>query len=228
MRFCFGCLAFLLCAGVPFEVPGQTNQPSLALQETAPGVFQIGKVRLNKPERTVSIPVVVNMSTGVVEYLLVHKNGKTHESVFRTDAEPYHIHVATLLLGVQGRGTNSFPADKKQPPPGDPALMTISWTNNSQRVSLRAEQLIIERTTTKAMPEVNWIYNGSLVDADGFAAQQTGSIVSLIDDPDALLNNPLPQRDDDENWLVAGEILKNIHGPAELVLSFSNAENRRR
>jgi hypothetical protein len=228
MRSSSACLALLLVARVSFQVPAETNQASLPLQEVAPGIFQIGKVRLNKPERTVSIPVVVNMRTGVVEYLLVHKNGKTHESVLRTEAEPYHIHVATLLLGAQGRGTNSFPADKKQPPPGDPTLLTISWTNNSQRVSLRAEQLIIERTTMKSMPAVNWIYNGSLVDGDGFAAQQTGSIVSLIDDADALLNNPLPQRDDDENWLVAGETLKKIRGPAELVLSFPNAENRRR
>src|ERR1041384_6945733 len=99
----------------------------LPVKEIGPGLFEIGRVRLNKNDRTVTIPVEVNMREGVVEYFLVTTTGKTHESVFRTDAEPYHIQLAMLLLNAKGRGTNDFPQDKTKPPPGDPIEVQVEW-----------------------------------------------------------------------------------------------------
>ena len=44
-----------------------------------------------------------------------------------------------------------------------------------------------------------WFYNGSrILEGGEFVAQQGGSIVSLIFDPDALVNNPHPDRDNDD------------------------------
>src|SRR5437773_10746835 len=95
------------------------GEPKLPLKEVGPGLFEIGRVRFSKTEGTVSIPAQVNMPEGAVEYFLVTTTGKTHESVFRTDAEPYHIQLAMLLLNANGRGTNDCPQDKTKPPPGD-------------------------------------------------------------------------------------------------------------
>ena len=69
------------------------------------------------------------------------------------------------------------------------------------------------------MQSVKWIYNGSQMNAEGFAAQQTGSIISLIDDPDALINNPLPRRDDDDNWQVGTNRVAEIAGRAEVIIA---------
>src|SRR3569623_2003527 len=77
-----------------------TNAPPLV--EVAPGVFQIGLVRLDKNQKSVQFPAVLNMDHGLIEYLLVTTRGKTHESLLKTDAEPYNIHVAMLLLGAKG------------------------------------------------------------------------------------------------------------------------------
>jgi len=43
-----------------------------------------------------------------------------------------------------------------------------------------------------------WLYNGSEFDRWGFAAQREGSLVALIRDPAALVNNPGPDRDNDQ------------------------------
>ena len=111
----FWCLSGKLCLG-----GDQPQLPrNLPLKQVGPGIFDLGKVRLNKNDRTVTIPAAINMREGTVEYLLVTTAGKTHESVLRTDAEPYHIHLAMLLLAAKGKGTNEFPADKAKLPPGD-------------------------------------------------------------------------------------------------------------
>ena len=48
----------------------------------------------------------------------------------------------------------------------------------------------------------NWVYNGSRSSQGVFLAQQDGSIVSLIADPGALVNNPREDRENDELWIV--------------------------
>src|SRR2546421_11149342 len=108
------------CVGCLLVFGAFTEEPKLPLKEVGPGLFEIGRVRVSKVEGTVTIPVEVNMREGAIEYLLVTTTGKTHESVFRTDAEPYHIQLAMLLLNAKGRGTNDFPGDKTKLPPGDP------------------------------------------------------------------------------------------------------------
>jgi len=189
------------------------------VKQIGPGVFEIGKVRLNKNDRTVTIPAVLNMREGTVEYFLVTTSGKTHESIFRTEAEPYHVQLAMLLLDARGKGTNDFPEDTTQPPPVDPVQIEVVWKAFEKSSRIRAEDFVLDRSTGKSMQRVEWIYNGSQINADGFAAQQTGSIVSLINDPEAIINNPLPGRHDDENWRVAGDVIGQIKAPADVVIT---------
>src|SRR5258706_13054735 len=115
------------------------------VKELGHGRFEIGKVHLNQKERTVTIPGSVNMSEGTVEYFLVHKSGKTHESVLRTEAEPYHIQVAMLLIGAKGKGTNDFPADTNRKPPGDPIKVEVTWKSGEKSMRMRAEDLVWDK-----------------------------------------------------------------------------------
>ena len=208
--------------------PCQCAEPEAGspIKQVAPGIFEIGKVLLNKSDRSVTIPASINMAEGTVEYLLVSAIGKTHESVLRTEAEPQHIHLAMLLLGAKGRGTNDFPADKSNPPPGDRVKIEVRW--NSAKMRLRAEELVFDRATKAPMPKVGWIYNGSQMSSEGFAAQQIGSIISLIDDPDALINNPSPRRDDDDNWRVNGKALQSPTGRIDVILILPKTAARSR
>lgn len=183
------------------------------------GLYQIGKVRLNQKKRTITIPASVNMSQGTVEYFLVHKTGKTHESVLRTEAEPYHVHLAMLLIGAHGKGTNEFPADANHPPPGDPIKVEVIGKAGEKVVQERAEGLVWDNAAKRAMKELEWVYTGSMIDADGFAAQRNGSIISLIDDPEALINNPLPLRKDDDNWKASEGHVPAVGSPVEVIIT---------
>ena len=97
----------------------------------APGVLELGLVRLDQNRRSATIPAFVNLKEGVIEYFLVTSWGKTHESVLRTDAEPHHIHVAMLLLGARGAGTNGLPADLALALPGDEVTVEVIWKKGS-------------------------------------------------------------------------------------------------
>jgi hypothetical protein len=185
------------------------------------GLFQIGQVTLNKSNRTVTFPASVNLREETVEFAVVHKTGKTHESIFRTDARPQHIHVALLLLGVKPVMTNMFGTDGKGPPPGDKVFIDVNWTNNGAPVRYAIEDLVVNRETQKTLGRGAWIYNGSNFSEGTFTAQRDGSIVSIHIDPDALINNPRPGRENDDLHIPNAAKLPAIGASVEITIKLS-------
>jgi len=217
----------LVCAGTPAAEPTAappawpTNAP---LEPVGPGIFKLGKVRLDKPQRTISFPATVNQTAGAIEYLIVTSYGKTHESLLRTDTEPYHIHLAVLLLGAIGAGTNSFPAESAQPLPGDKIAIELSWDANGAERRHRAEEFVLNLQTRSKMSRGAWVYNGSAVAQNKFLAQEIGSIASVMEDPDALINNPRPGRENDKIWQVSPDGLPPLN--SELRVTIKLLEER--
>jgi hypothetical protein len=177
----------------------ETNAPPV--KDLGNGLFEIGNVLMNREKRTVTFPALVNMRTGLVEYVIVTSTGKTHESVLKTEAQPIHIHTAMLLLGVKAATTNDTPHffDKSKSVPGDRVNITASW---EEKTSFPVEQFVFNQVAKESMTLTNWIYNGSQTIDGKFLAQQDGSIVSLIADPSALVNNPRADRENDELWVA--------------------------
>lgn len=192
-----------------------TNPP---LRQVGPGIFELGKVRLDKNRRTVSFPAVLNMDAGLIEYLVVTESGKTHESLVRTDVAPYQIHLAMLLLGARGTGTNAFPENHAAPLPGDAVRIDLVWKLDGKEQRLAAEATLRNRETHAAVSSGAWTYTGSRVIEGTFLAQEVGSIVSLIEDPDALINNPRPGRENDELWEIRPRGLPPLDAPIEVIL----------
>ena len=190
--------AFAFCCWVllPIGCLAQTNDSKL--RQISPGIFEIGKVRLDKAARSVAFPAVVNMTEAIVEYVVVTGDGKVHESLLRTETVPKDIHVAMLLLDVKGAGTNMVPADPLKRIPGDPVSIEVSWKEKGKTKRVPAERLIFNTQTKTNLSSGPWIYNGSHVENGVFLADPEGSIVSLITDPFALVNNPRPGRDNDD------------------------------
>jgi hypothetical protein len=217
-----------VCAAEPESSPvARTNisasfSPDKApLQEISPGIYKLGKVRLDKNQKTITFPAVLNMNEALVEYLVVSTNGKTHESLLRTDAEPWHIHVAMLLLGAKGSQDKSFPENKTQPLPGDTVRIEIRWMDKENPKRFRGEDWIIDVAAKQAVSPGYWTYTGSRIEDGNFRAQQDGSIIALIEDADALINNPRTGRDNDDNWRVKSEGLPPLETPAEVTIYWS-------
>jgi hypothetical protein len=153
-----------------------------------------------------------------MEYFLVTGWGKTHESILQTKTEPYRIHLAMLLLNAASPRVRWPPSAKpplnQSPPngsgfishpsktrlPGDTVRIEIRWTVNGKETRLKAEEMLINEQTCGAPRHGEWVYNGSRVWAGVFLAEREGSIISLITDPEALINNEAPGHDNDAIW----------------------------
>lgn len=174
--------------------------PKPSIKEIRPGVFQVGGVLLEKEKSQISFPVIVNMHEGLLEYILVSGKGKTHESLLVTRTEPFHIHVAMLLLGAKGAQGKEVPEDPKKNIPGDHIRYELNWKVSSKDTVFPVEQFVLNRQTNKAMRPGHFIYNGSLLFQGAFIAHVEGNLFSLITSPAALANNPRKGRENDENW----------------------------
>jgi hypothetical protein len=80
--------------------------------------YRIGRLVVDTEPRSVRVPARVNMRRGVIEYLAVAAEGKLHESVLQVEAEPVHLHVALLLLGLEPERSGQWGAPPRVPPGG--------------------------------------------------------------------------------------------------------------
>jgi hypothetical protein len=217
--------------------PEASAMTNMLIRPLGSGVFEVGRVRLSKRDRTVSFPAVVNLRQGLVEYFIVTQYGRTHESVLRTLAEPYHLHIAMLLLDAIGdtnapgsARANGDPAAPREVPggptihpwlkpiEGDEVTLEVSWSDEGKAVRRRAEELVLNQSDERMMTPGAWIYNGSFVHQGSFRAQMDGSVASVIADPAALINNPRPGRENDEIWLANSNNLPPVNTPVEVTI----------
>ena len=197
-------------SATPTNSPAAAASDEAALKEISPGIFQLGAVRIDRRQRSLSFPAKVELTEGPMEYFLVSTWGKTYESIFSTETEPQHIHIAMLLLGARGAGTNldatlentgsivSHPSPIRLP--GDPVAIEMKWIRRGKEIRKSAEELVFNSRAKKAPAHGNWVYNGSFMVEATFIAEREGSIVSLVTDPQALINNVGAGHDDDSIW----------------------------
>jgi hypothetical protein len=207
-----------------------STPPGAVSGEPAPTVrkaeLALGMVTLDKQRRAVSFPVVVNQREGVVEYAVVTAKGKTHESVFRTEAEPRHIHLAMLLLGAHAANTNVLPAEPAAPLPGERILAAVLWTGADGETRRPLEEFIVTTNHFQPLPAGPWVYNGSHIVEGTFVAQSEGAIISLHTDPNALINNPRPGRENDDLHYVNAKALPPDSLPLRIRLQILGADAR--
>jgi hypothetical protein len=201
------------------------------VRAVAPGLLELGLVRLNQQERSVTFPAELNTNDGLLEYLLVTTSGKTHESLLRTRADPLHIQLSLLLLNgkpgefqipksitsqaAQGDKGELTPINDPSPVKlsGDPVQIEISWEHEGKKQVYAAEGLLMNANTKLPISNPKWIFNGSRSVEGKFMGQVTGSIISLITDPDAIVNNQAPGHENDEIWGINAKVLPAVNHP---------------
>lgn len=216
-------LTFALPLLVFSPLVAEEKQKVGEVEELGEGRYRIGLIEVDARKRTLTIPAVLNMREEVVEYLLVTEKGKTHESVLSTKATPARIHLAALLLGIKG------------PDPSARALDGyIEWQGNGVARKEPLHRLLQVgtggETERVAFPQGAWVYTGSRETPEkGLSASGTGSIISLIDDPDALVNSTSETRSNDEVHFPAQKALPpKVQMPVRLVLIFAAPKEERK
>lgn len=174
-------------------------------EKIAPGQYRLGEISIDKKDKTVSFPAVVNMEKGLLEYLLVRNGGKTHESLLRTSVEPYNLQVAFLLLGLEGTNAPLAFQGAPETPKGDPVEITLQLDGkDGKKINVKPEEWITLTLdgVQKEVPPVRWVFSGSVVNNGRFAAQVEGSMIAVYHDPVAMIDNASPGGESDKVWFV--------------------------
>ncbi len=203
--------------------------PTPTMREISPGIFEIGKLRLDQKARTVTFPGVLNLKEGNLEYLLVTPEGSTHESLLVSEIAPNELHFAMLLLGAKGAGITSA----KDAPPGqidakflknapkmkgESISIKVRWKAGDADKDAPVEDWIFNTATKKPMERGPWIYNGSMFNDGHFLAQIEGAHAALVTYPSALINNPRKGNDDDQIWTVHTKAVPPVKTPLEITI----------
>ena len=225
--------------GITARMPAADAAPKSAqpqIHDLGGGIFQVGGVKLNKNARTVTFPAAVQMNEGLVEYLLVSRTGKTHESLLVTDVEPLHVHTAMLLLGVRAspesrgeiNGGGQLDAAALAHAPalkGENVFIGLKWKTEAAEMRVPAEDLMVNDKTKRNVTRGPWTYNGSGFYGGGkFAAQIEGSFVAMITDSTALINNPRTGHVNDSIWLADPAKVPKKGTPVEITITLEGAK----
>jgi hypothetical protein len=202
----------------PLNEYGSRPLETPPLETVAPGVFRMGKVVLDNREKTVTFAGAVNMTHGLIEYAIVAAGGKLHESLLRTDAEPYHIHLAALFLMKNPPVPQTNAEPNKIVIAGPPVTFWLKWKERDQEQQTRLEDWIHNDLTHTNMSRGSWTYNGSRFIGPRFLAHSDRSIVSVIEDPDALVNNPREHRTNDNIWRPLEPRVPPVGTPVQIIL----------
>jgi hypothetical protein len=179
--------------------------------------YRIGKVSIDTRARQVHIPCRVNMRRGAIEFLAVASEGKLHESVLLAEAEPLHVHVALMLLGLEPGSGARYHGDLS-PPSGPGVEARVRWQAGGQTRSARLEQFAWDIPARQPMPPVAWLFTGAAPPGRGPRTAEERSVVATYRDPGAVLTNPLPTGADDTVYKVNERLVPAVGAAVELLL----------
>ncbi|MGV3662792.1 MAG: YdjY domain-containing protein [Prosthecobacter sp.] len=186
------------------------------LKETSPGVYDLNGIQITAATRELRIPCSILHQKLPIEYALCHEAGeKVHETILQTVVKPIQIQLALLLANYQP-GTAGIlekldpkeerPYNAKDTEPATPGANRIAihceWKEGDKVKKVPLSDFIQNIDTRKTPPDLDtWIFNGSIIDQTGFAAEITGSIISTYVDRVAIINSAAKGNHRDELWI---------------------------
>ena len=180
----------------PAGAPGGKETAATAPASADAKSLRIGEVRVNLAERQVSLDAEVCLREGVLEFLLVSWQTKTHESVLHTKAKPSHLHAALLMLGLTpgkpARWSGDDEAARFLPPAGAELAIELTWkdTRGRDRRSPAGTWLRGAEGREITSPD-RWVFVGSQILPDGgYWAELDGEVISVTNFASAVIDVP--------------------------------------
>jgi hypothetical protein len=194
------------------------DQPVAAVQPTVKELdaerLQIGEVVFNRKTREIRFPAAVNMAGDeLLEFLVVHANGKVHESLLVTEISATHLNLAFKLLrypassefyAVQeadGSYSNRFPEVPAEVKEAARLDLSVEWEEGGKKRVAKLHEWISHGSTGQAMAADPWVYGGSGVFEGKFMAETSGDIAAIFLSNSALINYSGKDNNSDEVWL---------------------------
>jgi hypothetical protein len=224
-----GFLLFLAAVGLlhaeqeaeraPVE-PKTLPAPDQKVEEAEPAVkeldaerLQVGEIIFNRKTREIRFPASVNMRDGeILEYAIVHQNGKVHEALLVTNISATELNLAFKLLRYKaspefyaafeedGSLSNRFPQVPQDVKDAARIDIAVEWQEEGKTRTAKLHEWISHGTTGESMPADPWVYGGSMFYSGSFLAQSTGDIAAIFITNASLINYSGKDNKSDEVW----------------------------
>jgi hypothetical protein len=214
-------LTTLLLAATIYAASAQENPapaaPPAAIQPSVKKLddarYKIGKITFDQKTREIRIPAKVNLQEGVLECLLVHENGKIHESLFSTDASPTHVNLAFTLLryppsrelyaipNEHGGASNDYPEVPEEIKAAARVSIDVEWKDGEQLKRIPVNEWIQHNIKTTTMPAGPWVYGGSSFEREAYAPEISGDIIAIFSVESSIINYPGEDNRNDDVWV---------------------------
>lgn len=195
------------------EEPAAPDQPKV--ERIDDNTFRIGKIEFRKDTRSIRIPAEINMTEGLLEYALVHTDGKIHESLLLTRVNPTHVNLAFKLLGYKaslelfyaleedGSASGQLIEETEENKKTARTKVSVEYKDKKETKSVLLHEWISHAVSERPMPAAPWIYGGSFLVEGNFAAETSGDLIAIFTNRASLLNYAGNDRDNDEVWIPA-------------------------
>lgn len=229
---CLTMLASLVCTAADEASQTTENQNadnpapkdiSQLIQQLDANRFRIGDISFDRKTREIRFPCEINMEEGLVEFLIVHKNGNVHESLLSTAISATHLNVAFKLLNYQaspelyalrdekGFVTEHYPKVPEAVRQAARIRIDLEWEHEGQTRRIPAGDWIQHNVRTgESMPAGPWVYGGSEVYEGKFLPEASGNLCAIFATNSALINYPGEGAFDDTLWNVYAERVPKI------------------
>jgi hypothetical protein len=183
------------------------------IKDLGDGNYELGGIEFNSKTRRLRVPCLLNMRKGPIEFMLVHENGKTHESLLRTKVSALDLQVAMLLLNyepghnglfdhlekLEPQAYKNLVSTKTNTPGANIVTMALEWKTGQPAQDVAAALL---KTADQQPPKDcgSWIFTGSMVQESGFSAALHGNFVSLYYDATGMFATPSKDNRADDAW----------------------------
>lgn len=206
----------------PILMPGSEGQGEQIppIEKIGNNEYRLGEIRIHKAERSITFPAEVNMDRGLLEYLIVHRKGKTHESLLRTHVDPYNLQIAFLLIGFEGTDQRLTMQGDPTTPRGERIQIHIRNVGGSEQPAFPVERWLANQfdDAVKDVDSMNWVFSGSYVDQGRFMSQESGSIAAIWHDPVALIDNASPGGESNKIWFVKQGTVPPVGTQVEVII----------
>lgn len=207
--------AVIACATAQDAATQLTDAKKL-LKQTAPGIYDLNGIQITAATREVRIPCTVLHQKLPIEYALCHEAGeKVHETILQTTVKPIQVQLALLLANYQPATQgilDKLPPKEERPykdkdtepqtPGANRLAIHCEWQDGGKTKKVPLSDFIQDIDKRKTPPDLDtWIFNGSIIDKDGFNAELTGNIISTYIDRTAIINSAAKGNHRDDLWI---------------------------
>ena len=206
------CASLLLAQETPPDVAPAIEAPKPSVQKLDETRYLIGGISFDENTREIRFPTKVNLTEGLLEYLIVHQSGKVHEALLSTEISPTDLNLAFTLLRYppsrelyplpeeDGAASSKFPTVPADVKARARITIDVEWTVDGKLRRVPINEWIQHAVKSTSMPAGPWVYGGSEFSEGKFIPETSGDIAAIFLAMSALINYPGDDNNSDDVW----------------------------